>query len=69
MIPTALTGTEGSTSPCSGGAFKPTGTRSVSSWGLWACKAVQPRAKVRTTVPAADLESCPDLIERDSRSR
>ena len=30
-------------------------------------EAAQPRRKVRTTVPAADLGSRPDLVRRDSR--
>ena len=29
--------------------------------------AAQPRRKVRTTTPAADLEARPDLLRRDSR--
>ena len=32
-------------------------------------EAAQPRRKVRTTVPAADLGSRPDLVRRDSRRR
>ena len=31
--------------------------------------AAQPRRKVRTTIPAADLGSRPDLVKRDSRRR
>jgi len=32
-------------------------------------QAAQPRAKVRTTVPAEDLDERPDLLRRDSRRR
>ena len=32
-------------------------------------QAAQPRAKVRTTVPAQDLDERPDLLRRDSRRR
>lgn len=64
--PRLPTGIEGSMRPGSGEASKSTPARSASSWGPWACKAVQPRARVRTTVPAADLDSRPDLVKWES---
>ena len=32
-------------------------------------KAAQPRRKVRTTIPADDIDTRPDLVDRDSRRR
>ena len=37
--------------------------------GALGLEAVQPRARVRTTVPASDPDFRPDLIKRDSRRR
>lgn len=65
MRPTAPTATAGSLPSCPGRARPSAPTRYGRSCGGLSLVAAQPRRKVRTTTPAEDADTRPDLVKRD----